>query len=126
MSPLSTPLPQPTKPQYGLQRGLGKTIQAIALCWTLLKQSPLTPTGVATRILIICPATLLTNWQSEFRKWLGDERCRVYLLSEKQDFDGFLKARVWSVCVASYEKIRALGSDLRKAKFDLVIWYASQ
>src|SRR6185437_14481010 len=51
--------------------GLGKTLQSIALAWTLLNSNP-SPTagrkGVVSKVLIVCPATLVNNWQKEFSK----------------------------------------------------------
>ena len=50
--------------------GLGKSLQSIALVWTMLKQGP---RGVPTakRVLVVCPASLVGSWGAEFNKWLG-------------------------------------------------------
>lgn len=50
--------------------GMGKTIQAITLLWTLLRQGP---DGVpaARKALIVAPSSLVANWGKEIRKWLG-------------------------------------------------------
>ena len=44
-------------------QGLGKTLQAITLLWTLLKQG-ITPDGAPTakRVIIVCPTSLVSNW----------------------------------------------------------------
>jgi SNF2 family DNA or RNA helicase len=58
--------------------GLGKTLQTITLVWTLLKQSlksAFQPT--IKKALIVCPSSLVFNWASEFKKWLGDQRLPV-------------------------------------------------
>jgi hypothetical protein len=44
----------------GLQ-GLGKTLQAITLLWTLLRQG-LDGQPVAKRVIIVCPTSLVSNW----------------------------------------------------------------
>ena len=49
--------------------GLGKTIQTISLVWTLLRQG-LAGTPTVKRAVIVCPASLVGNWQAEFKKWL--------------------------------------------------------
>eukprot|EP00727_Mastigamoeba_balamuthi_P011178 m51a1_g6683 putative snf2-related domain-containing protein (1688) ;mRNA; f:232670-239767 len=51
--------------------GLGKTIQAITLMWTLLRQGPDGEAAVK-KALIVAPSSLVANWQKEFHKWLGD------------------------------------------------------
>ena len=50
--------------------GMGKTIQAITLLWTLLRQGP---DGVpaARKALIVAPSSLVANWGKEIKKWLG-------------------------------------------------------
>lgn len=73
--------------------GLGKTIQIVSLIWILLKQNP-SPgpqpfqqpkknhkapivsfhDGFVKKVVIICPVSLVTNWQREVQKWLGDSR----------------------------------------------------
>ena len=45
---------------FGLQ-GLGKTLQAITLLWTLLRQG-LDGQPVAKRVIIVCPTSLVSNW----------------------------------------------------------------
>lgn len=60
--------------------GLGKTLQAITLLWTLLNQSPSGKKGVVNKVIIVCPATLVNNWNKEFTKWLGSHRCKPIVL----------------------------------------------
>ena len=58
--------------------GLGKSLQSIALVWTMLKQGP---RGVPTakRVLLVCPASLVGAWGAEFNKWLGGVRAQAAL-----------------------------------------------
>jgi SNF2 family DNA or RNA helicase len=42
-------------------QGLGKTLQAISLLWTLLRQGP-DGQPVAKRVIIVCPTSLVSNW----------------------------------------------------------------
>lgn len=59
--------------------GLGKTLQGIALLWTLLTAGHplLGGNPIAKRIIIVCPTSLVGNWDSECQKWLkvGSLRC---------------------------------------------------
>jgi SNF2 family DNA or RNA helicase len=63
--------------------GLGKTIQSITLIHTLLRQSPYFEkrkgfSTVIQRALIVCPVTLVNNWDKEFHKWLGRDRIKTF------------------------------------------------
>lgn len=52
--------------------GLGKTLQGITLLWTLLKQGAdtLGSNPLAKRVIIVCPTSLVSNWDNEMTKWL--------------------------------------------------------
>jgi SNF2 family DNA or RNA helicase len=52
--------------------GLGKTLQGITLLWTLLNGGHELLGGVplAKRVIIVCPTSLVSNWDSECTKWL--------------------------------------------------------
>lgn len=52
--------------------GLGKTLQGITLMWTLLKSGAPSLGGnpIAKRCMIVCPTSLVNNWDSECVKWL--------------------------------------------------------
>ncbi|KAJ2883767.1 hypothetical protein H4R27_002537 [Coemansia aciculifera] len=70
-------------PQHGCvlahSMGLGKTLQTIALIYTLLNAVS-APTPIpdfvgsnynTRRVLILCPPTIQANWAAEFWKWAG-------------------------------------------------------
>ena len=78
-SPVSPESSTPPSPQVAIDRagclladdmGLGKSLQSLALIWTMLRQGP---HGVPTaaRALLVCPASLVGNWGAEVSKWLG-------------------------------------------------------
>ena len=50
--------------------GLGKTLQGITLLWTLLRQG-MDGTPAVKRALIVCPTSLVSNWDDECNKWLN-------------------------------------------------------
>jgi hypothetical protein len=62
--------------------GLGKTLQSVALTWTLLKQGPYGGKPVAKLVLVVAPGSLVQNWGAEFKKWLGRERINVYTVNQ--------------------------------------------
>ena len=47
--------------------GFGKTAQAIAAFYTMYER------GLANKIVVVAPPTLLSTWQKEISKWLGPE-----------------------------------------------------
>lgn len=52
--------------------GLGKTLQGVALLWTLLRSGNEHVGGspVAKRVMIVCPTSLVNNWDGECKRWL--------------------------------------------------------
>lgn len=62
--------------------GLGKTLQSVALSWTLLKQGPYGGRQVVKRVLVVTPGSLVQNWGREFNKWLGRERIQVFTVDQ--------------------------------------------
>ena len=66
--------------------GLGKTLQSITLLWTLLNSGNELLGGkpVAKRVIICCPTSLVSNWDSEIQKWLKVKApaCCVHLTAE--------------------------------------------
>ncbi len=108
--------------------GLGKTFQTIALIWTLLKQNPIHKVGdipsasVIQKVLIVCPVTLIENWQKEFRSWLGKERIGVLVADTKTRLTDFTHGRSYSVMIVGYERVRTIAEELDKGGgIDLVI-----
>jgi DNA repair and recombination RAD54-like protein len=109
------------------EMGLGKTIQTIALIWTVLKQSPVSSTSPLVRkCCVVCPSSLVFNWQNEFKKWLGDQRLPTLavLKGGKEAADvvqEFVVGSVKPVLIISYDMLRRLSSKLAKGQFDLLI-----
>ncbi|KAL4455490.1 hypothetical protein ABPG74_012642 [Tetrahymena malaccensis] len=55
--------------------GLGKTLQTIALIWTLIRRNPHSATQPLIRkVVVVAPVSLLGSWNKEVKKWLGDAR----------------------------------------------------
>jgi len=55
--------------------GLGKTLQTIALIWTLLKKNPFSNTKPFIRkVIVIAPLSVVKGWEKEILKWLGGAR----------------------------------------------------
>ncbi|KAL7537050.1 hypothetical protein ACHAXR_007557 [Thalassiosira sp. AJA248-18] len=103
--------------------GLGKTLQSVALIWTLL-QTGITANKARTakRIIVICPCSLVKNWDNEFVKWLGPGVVKTLALAEsdrktvEKNIDCFVKTKMFNVLIASYETIRTHVGRLNKYK----------
>jgi DNA repair and recombination protein RAD54B len=106
------------------EMGLGKTLQTIALLWTLMKQNPIGgDPPVVRKALIVCPVTLIKNWRSEFKKWLGRDRVGVFVLEDKKSrLTDFTKGKIYSVMIVGYEKLRMVQNELAQAhEIDIVV-----
>ena len=95
--------------------GLGKTAQAIVAARLLLR------TVAVTRILVVAPKSLLTNWRTEWELWAQREvRVQVVDGTKEQRAQKWkVPAHVW---IVSYETLREdLPTTQCLQKFDLVI-----
>lgn len=99
--------------------GLGKSIQAIALVWTLLRQNPYFGTNhtAVRRVLIVCPASLIHNWRKEFDKWLGPDKIKAFVLdgSKTTDPKTLCASNYHEVIIMGYERLRIDADVLAKA-----------
>ncbi|KAJ7497126.1 SNF2 family N-terminal domain-containing protein [Mycena latifolia] len=96
------------------EMGLGKTLQTISLIWTLLKQNPYAGNGpVVSRVLIVCPVSLVNNWKVEFQKWLGRDRLGVVTCDkDKNVVKTFQHAKNQHVLIIGYERLRTVIDQL--------------
>ena len=109
--PHASPPPRPPTPL--LQMGLGKTLQALTLLWTLLTSGhpALGGSPIARRAVICCPTSLVGNWEAEAVKFLRG-RLRVLALCEASRDEAtaalarFLTPRGEQVLIVSYETFR--------------------
>ena len=110
--------------------GLGKTLQGISLLWTLLRQGSEQLGGkpVVKRCVIVCPTSLVGNWENECEKWL-DGRIKVLALAESSregaimGVQQFLSPRKpYDVLIVSYETFRIHTEKFKKeGSLDLLI-----
>lgn len=54
------------------------------------------------------PASLVNNWKKEFKKWLGDDRVRVFAVDQNSNFKHFTIGRIHQVMIIGYEKVSLL------------------
>ena len=96
--------------------GLGKTAQALRALKELVEQ------GVVKSALVICPKSLVANWEAECLRW-APELTVVRVVPTKGEANA-----VWSailgrshVIITNYEQLRALPSPLCAERLELVI-----
>nr|XP_012224632.1 PREDICTED: transcriptional regulator ATRX isoform X2 [Linepithema humile] len=108
--------------------GLGKTLQVIALTYTLLTQEEL---GVKT-VLIVCPLSTVLNWRNEYNSWLKDlDDIEVYELTKfKKNFERKYQLQRWQktggVMILGYEMFRNLtrpNKNIRKGMREAIEQY---
>ncbi|KJH48017.1 protein, SNF2 family [Dictyocaulus viviparus] len=111
------------------EMGLGKTLQCITLLYTLLQQSP---EGKPTfsKAIIVCPSSLVKNWDNEIKKWLGHRLSALPMDSgSKQEItskltaymsDGRIRAAT-PVLIISYETFRLYAKILHSSSIGMVI-----
>ena len=98
--------------------GLGKTMQS------LLAASSLMRSGEIGTCLIVCPVTLINNWESEIVKWLPNFTFQTLASFSKKDE----RERAWRSCLGSthfiitnYEHLRELPKSIEEKGLDLII-----
>ena len=103
--------------------GLGKTLQSVTLIYTLLKTS-IVASGAPTakRVIVVCPCSLVKNWDNEFVKWLGPGAVKTMALAEsdrktvEKNLNAFVRTTVCNVLICSYETLRTHVGILLKSK----------
>ena len=92
--------------------GLGKTLMSITVMWTLLQQGFVKGSSAARKVMVVCPTSLVGNWENEIRKWVG-EGCNTFAVKSepKRIIENFVSYRGKGVLIISYETQRRY-SDL--------------
>lgn len=97
--------------------GLGKTVQTISAMAAELEQKP------SSKILIVCPGSLIYNWKSELEKFLPDTTVLVHHGTQRNFKDFFAN---YTVCITSYATARIDIDDIKNIYWDIAILDESQ
>jgi SNF2 family DNA or RNA helicase len=92
--------------------GLGKTIQGIGVAELLALT-----TGIS-KVLVICPASLKSQWRLEIKRF-SDRSCRLVLGSAKDRPAQYDSGRFFTVC--NYEQVLRDILSIETVKWDLII-----
>lgn len=96
--------------------GLGKTIQVIAAIRLLFNRASI------RCVLVLCPKSLIANWEAEFRKW-APELGAAMMAPPGRIREAAWRALVWRrhVLLANYEQLREPPEALRNEPPDLIV-----
>lgn len=80
---------------------------SITLLWTLLNQGFSKTASAVRKVVIVCPTSLVGNWENELRKWIGPHCPTFAVKSEpKKCIRNFVQHRGKGVLIVSYETQR--------------------
>ncbi|KAL9651271.1 hypothetical protein ABK040_001224 [Willaertia magna] len=108
------------------EMGLGKTLQSITLLYTLMRRGPYGK-PILKKAIVVTNSSLVNNWSSEFKKWLGDEKLSVATVGSKTaktspaDTIRAFKAGHAKVLIISYNLCSNYVGELVQCKCDLLI-----
>ena len=92
--------------------GLGKTIQGIGVAELLSRHVPL------SKVLIICPASLKSQWRIEIQRFC-DHSCRLVLGSAKERPAQYEGEQFFTIC--NYEQVLRDLLAIERVPWDLII-----
>jgi len=92
--------------------GLGKTIQGIGIAEFLSRHVPL------SKVLIICPASLKSQWRAEIKSF-SRRSCRLVLGSAKERPAQYADDRFFTLC--NYEQVLRDVVAIEQVSWDLII-----
>jgi SNF2 family DNA or RNA helicase len=101
------------------EMGLGKTIQTIALLAHLASEQ-----GIWGPHLVVVPASVLLNWEIEFKRWCPSLKILAYYGTQKQRQQkrkGWNKPDTFHVCITSYNLVVQDKNILKKKKWHYLI-----
>ncbi|XWS39958.1 hypothetical protein CRYUN_Cryun18bG0099000 [Craigia yunnanensis] len=107
--------------------GLGKTLQSITLLYTLLHQG-FDRKPMVKKAIIVTPTSLVSNWEVEIKKWVGERVQLIALCESSRDdvisgIDSFTSPHSsLQVLIVSYETFRMHSSKFCQSEScDLLI-----
>lgn len=92
--------------------GLGKTIQGIGVAELLSQDADI------SRVLIICPASLKSQWRLEIRRFT-DRDCQLVIGSAQDRADQYDSSYFFTIC--NYEQVLRDINAIERARWDLII-----
>ncbi|OWM91055.1 hypothetical protein CDL15_Pgr023388 [Punica granatum] len=113
----------------GDDMGLGKTIQAIAFLAAIFEKDGESSENASSKenqlgkkgpVLIVCPTSVIHNWESEFSRW-SSFTVSIFHGASRELILEKLKAQGIEVLITSFDTYRIHGSILSDVKWEVVI-----
>jgi len=109
--------------------GLGKTLQSITILHTLLRAGFRRGEPAARKALIVCPTSLVGNWEAEIGKWLKHKAPHTLTLGSIEPLEAMRRVGMFKsqsrasgmVLVLSYEMARKYIDELVNTDVGLLI-----
>jgi len=99
--------------------GLGKTVQTLA--WLLWLQERL-PAGSSLRVLVVCPKSVMGNWESECARFAPSIRVeRSGSVGSKRTTPSTKKPARMHLRVMNYTQLRLQSELVRRERWDVVV-----
>jgi SNF2 family DNA or RNA helicase len=92
--------------------GLGKTVQGIGLAEFLAREA-----GI-TRVLVVCPASVKSQWRIEIQRF-SERRCQIVLGSAEERASQYDSDCFFTIC--NYEQVLRDILAVERVKWDLII-----
>ena len=97
------------------EMGLGKTLQFISLVQAL------SDAGRISLALVVCPASLVYNWQEEFERFAPSLQTQAMTGPAAQRKNRIALLPEGSVCITSYDLLRQDIAEYRKKSFSVMV-----
>ena len=92
--------------------GLGKTIQGIGVAEMLAKEADI------AKVLVVCPVSLKSQWQSEISRFAGRD-CQLVLGSAEERASQYDNTSFFTIC--NYEQVLRDLTPIENVQWDLII-----
>ncbi len=98
--------------------GLGKTVQALAFYLFLKSKNP------AATLLVVCPTTLIYNWEAEVAKFAPHLRVYIHHGPRRKASAGSISGH--DIVITTYGTMRSDIKAFREVEYDLIVLDESQ
>lgn len=100
--------------------GLGKSLQALTILFTMLKQGP-EGLAVAEKAMIVAPSSLVGNWVAEVDVWLKGGQINLVAIGtsspkNKAKLSKFMHDFAVNLLIISYDQLKKYCGELSKVK----------